>query len=49
MRHRTSLASDTMQNGYRYELTAPYFGVDASQPLSVWRKKGWIYPNDPRG
>ena len=26
-----------------------YFGVDASQPLSVWRKKGWIYPNDPRG
>lgn len=26
-----------------------YFKVDASQPLSVWRKKGWIYPNDPRG
>jgi hypothetical protein len=26
-----------------------YFGVDASQPLSVWRKKGWIYPDDPRG
>ena len=25
------------------------FGVDASQPLSVWRKKGWIYPDDPRG
>jgi len=20
-----------------------YFGVDASQPLSVWRKKGWIH------
>lgn len=26
-----------------------YFGVEASQPLSVWRKKGWIYPDDPRG
>lgn len=26
-----------------------YFKVDASQPLSVWRKKGWIYKDDPRG
>ena len=26
-----------------------YFGVDASQPLSVWRQKGWIHPDDPRG
>jgi hypothetical protein len=26
-----------------------YFGVGASQPLSVWRKKGWIYRDDPRG
>ena len=26
-----------------------YFGVNASQPLSVWRKKGWIYHEDPRG
>jgi hypothetical protein len=26
-----------------------YYGVDASQPLSVWRKKGWINPDDPRG
>jgi len=26
-----------------------YFGVDASQPLSVWRKKGWIHTHDPRG
>lgn len=25
------------------------FGVNASQPLSVWRKKGWIYYEDPRG
>lgn len=26
-----------------------YFGVNASQPLSVWRKKGWIHNEDPRG
>jgi hypothetical protein len=26
-----------------------FFGVHASQPLSVWRKKGWIYEEDPRG
>jgi hypothetical protein len=25
------------------------FGVDASQPLGVWRAKGWIHPDDPRG
>ncbi|MBC8035808.1 MAG: hypothetical protein H7X89_01125 [Rhizobiales bacterium] len=25
------------------------FGVNASQPLSVWRKKGWLHPGDPRG
>src|SRR5690348_1169242 len=24
-----------------------YFGVDASQPLCVWRRKGWIHPDDP--
>lgn len=26
-----------------------FFGVSASQPLSVWQKKGWIHPDDPRG
>ena len=26
-----------------------YFGVDASQSLAVWRAKGWIHPDDPRG
>ncbi|MEO6421154.1 MAG: hypothetical protein ABIR84_00290 [Candidatus Nitrotoga sp.] len=26
-----------------------YFGVNASQPLSVWQAKGWIYHEDPRG
>lgn len=26
-----------------------YFGVEAGQPLSEWRRKGWIHPDDPRG
>ena len=102
---RAVVVNDTMQRGYRYDLTAPvgrgfdpefkpdltprqmlemgvfcgkymtdcarefpkswfaraklakkgkdcslnYFGVDASQPLSVWKAKGWIHADDPRG
>lgn len=26
-----------------------FFKVDASQPLSEWERKGWIYFEDPRG
>lgn len=26
-----------------------YFKINASQPLSVWRQKGWIFDQDPRG
>ena len=26
-----------------------FFSINASQPLSVWRRKGWIHPDDPRG
>ena len=26
-----------------------YFGIHASQPLSVWQHKGWMYEEDPRG
>ncbi len=26
-----------------------YFGVRAGQPLTEWRRKGWIHPDDPRG
>jgi hypothetical protein len=33
----------------RHDATLNYFGVNASQPLSVWREKGWIYHDDPRG
>ena len=33
----------------RHDPKLNYFGVNASQPLSFWRKKGWIYKDDPRG
>jgi hypothetical protein len=33
----------------RHDPELNYFGVNASQPLSVWRQKGWIYHEDPRG
>lgn len=26
-----------------------FFKVSASQPLSVWKKNGWIHKDDPRG
>ena len=25
------------------------FGVNASKPLSYWKARGWIHPDDPRG
>lgn len=33
----------------RHDPALNCFRVNASQPLSVWRKKGWIHPQDPRG
>ena len=26
-----------------------YFGVNASQSLSEWKRKGWVHADDPRG
>jgi hypothetical protein len=33
----------------RHDASLNYFGVNASQPLSEWRAKGWLHPDDPRG
>jgi hypothetical protein len=33
----------------RHEPTLNCFGINASQPLALWRKKGWINHEDPRG
>ena len=40
---KAKLASGARDNSLNY------FGVSASQPLSVWRKNGWLHPDDPRG
>ena len=33
----------------RHDARLNYFGVNASQPLAEWRRKGWINRQDPRG
>jgi len=33
----------------RHDAALNCFGVNASQPLSCWRERGWIHPDDPRG
>ena len=35
--------------GSHADCSLNFFGVDASQSLAVWRAKGWIHPDDPRG
>jgi len=33
----------------RHDRRLNYFGVNASQSLATWRRKGWIHKQDPRG
>jgi hypothetical protein len=33
----------------RHDPQLNFFGVNASQSLDEWRRKGWIYEEDPRG
>lgn len=33
----------------RHDPELNFFGINASQPLSEWQRKGWIYYEDPRG
>lgn len=33
----------------RHDLELNYYAVSASQPLSEWRRKGWVYSEDARG
>lgn len=40
---RAKLCSD------KHDPALNFFGIKASQPLSVWRNNGWIHPDDPRG
>ncbi len=36
-------------NPDRHDPDLNFFGINASKPLSYWREKGWIHPDDPRG
>lgn len=33
----------------RHDPRLNFFGVNASQSLFIWREKGWIHADDPRG
>ena len=33
----------------KHDARLNFFGVNASQPLSEWRRKGWLHDDDPRG
>jgi len=33
----------------KHDASLNFFKVNASQPLSIWKKNGWIYKEDPRG
>ena len=34
---------------YKQDKKINYYGVLASQSLAIWRSKGWIHQDDPRG
>lgn len=36
-------------NSEQHDPDLNFFGINASKPLSYWREKGWIHPDDPRG
>ena len=56
-RYMTDCAEEFPSSWYRNAKLCPErhdpklncFGINASQPLAVWREKGWIYEEDPRG
>ena len=41
--------ADAKLSPKRHDAKMNFFKVNASQPLAVWRAKGWIYKDDPRG
>jgi hypothetical protein len=41
--------ADAKLNRDRHDPELNFFGVNASQPLAVWRAKGWVHLDDPRG
>ncbi|MEI7498143.1 MAG: hypothetical protein WCK11_02570 [Candidatus Falkowbacteria bacterium] len=33
----------------KHDASLNFFNINASQSLKIWRQKGWIHPDDPRG
>ncbi len=33
----------------KHDSNLNFYGINASQPLRVWKSKGWMHPDDPRG
>ena len=56
-KYLTDCAAEFPANWFTHAMLSPagrnpslnFFKVDASQPLAEWRRKGWIYEDDPRG
>src|SRR5215213_1927905 len=54
-KYMTDCAAEFPQNWFakaklcteRHDPKLNFFGVNASQPLSVWKAKGWIHDDDP--
>lgn len=50
---RQEFPSDWFENAKlcaeRHDAALNFFGVNASQSLGEWRRKGWIHEHDPRG
>ncbi len=47
--HPASWFARAKLSASRKNCSLNYFGVNASQTLSEWQRKGWIHPDDPRG
>jgi hypothetical protein len=56
-RYLTDCRGEFPEDWFRFAKLCPerhdpglnYFGVNASQPLAEWRRRGWIHREDPRG
>lgn len=42
-------AKFAQKGSYKHDSNINYFKVNASLTLGYWKKKGWIYKEDPRG
>jgi len=45
----TSWYSNAKLSPSKRDPSLNFFGVNASKPLSYWKAKGWLHPDDPRG